>query len=372
MRPRDYVAALAAASWMLLAAGCGGGDDEPSRPQVPARPGGDFVGIVAEEALAGTPEERARVLDRLRSLRVGVLRQAFRWREVEVSPGRYEFARLDGFVADAAQRGIEILPILFDPPSFRSSAPEADVRRGTYPPRRPEDLGRFGAALARRYGPDGSFWDRRPRVRRLPIRAWQVWNEPNIPTYWPQGPDPAEYVRLLRDTGREIKRVDPRAEIVGAGLSESRLGMPFEEFVRGMYDADAGDALDTFALHPFARTVEGTLLAVEGARELLGELGDDAPIWITEFAWASGGPPSPFTVGEARQAALVRAALTSFARRREDLGIRGAVYFNWRDSRPFAGGQDFFGLHTGLLRRDGTAKPALGAFGRATRAATMR
>jgi hypothetical protein len=133
-----------------------------------------------------------------------------------------------------------------------------------------------------------------------------------------------------------------------------------------MYEAGADGALDTFALHPFARNVDGTLAAVEGARHLLGELGDDAPIWITEFAWASSGPKSPFTAGESGQAIRIEVVLTAFIRRRKELGIRGAVYFNWRDSRPFAGGRDFFGLHTGLLRLDGSAKPALRGFERAT------
>jgi hypothetical protein len=370
MRFRGYVAAFAAVASALLTGACGGDGEE--RPELPDRPGGDFVGIVAEEALAGSPEERSRVLDRLRSLRVGLLRQAFRWKEVEASPGRYDFSRLDDLVGAAAERGIEILPILTEPPAFRSSAPRRGARRGTYPPRRPRDLARFAAVLARRYGPDGSFWDDHSDVPRLPIRSWQVWNEPNLPAYWPQGPNPVEYVGLLRATGREIKRVDAQAEILSAGLSESRRGTPFREFVTGMYQAGAEGALDTFALHTFAREARGTLAAVEGARDLLDELGDDAPIWVTEFAWASGGPPSPFTVGEAQQASRIREALTGFLRRREELGIRGAVYFNWRDGRPYPGVRDFFGLHTGLLRLDGTAKPALAAFKSATRAATMR
>ena len=42
--------------------------------------------------------------------------------------------------------------------------------------------------------------------------------------------------------------------------------------------------------------------------------------------------------------------------------MRGVVYFNWRDSPPYPGGQDFFGLHTGLLSRDGQPKPAFGAY----------
>ncbi len=48
--------------------------------------------------------------------------------------------------------------------------------------------------------------------------------------------------------------------------------------------------------------------------------------------------------------------------------MRGVVYFNWKDSKPFAGGSDFFGLHTGLLDIGGRPKPALAAYRRASEA----
>jgi hypothetical protein len=67
-------------------------------------------------------------------------------------------------------------------------------------------------------------------------------------------------------------------------------------------------------------------------------------------------------VSERRQAALLERTLLALARRREELRLRGVVYFNWRDSTPYAGGRDFFGLHTGLLRLGGSAKPALTSY----------
>ena len=38
------------------------------------------------------------------------------------------------------------------------------------------------------------------------------------------------------------------------------------------------------------------------------------------------------------------------------------MYFAWRDAPPYAGGTDFWGLHTGLLAQDGSGKPALSAY----------
>jgi len=53
--------------------------------------------------------------------------------------------------------------------------------------------------------------------------------------------------------------------------------------------------------------------------------------------------------------------------RRRELGLRGVVIFNWKDAPPFPGTEDFFGVHTGLLRRNGAGKPALGALQEAAR-----
>jgi hypothetical protein len=182
--------------------------------------------------------------------------------------------------------------------------------------------------------------------------------------YWPSGPDAAAYVRLLRATGRAIKRVDPSARIVTAGLADSELGVPLRTYLEGMYEAGAAGTFDVLALNPFARDVRGVLAVVHAARRVSAVHGDASPIWITEFGWATGGPPSAFRVGEGEQAERIEETLLALARRRRELRLRGIVYFNWRDSVPFRGGGDFFGLHTGLLRRSGSAKPAFDSYRR--------
>src|SRR3712207_6906279 len=52
------------------------------------------------------------------------------------------------------------------------------------------------------------------------------------------------------------------------------------------------------------------------------------------------------TLFRSGQAERITAFLRQVARLRERLGLRGFVYYNWRDSEPFEGGFDFFGLHT--------------------------
>jgi hypothetical protein len=341
----------------LALAACGGDDD--AGPATSSDAPAPFFGVVSEDLLAGDAAYRRRTLARQRAAGVRLIRQTFHWDRIEIAPGTYDFAEYDAYVAAVARAGMELLPILFTPPEFRATR---DAGRGTYPPDRPETMAAFAERLVRRYGPGGELWRARPGLPKRPIRAWQVWNEPNLPAYWPTGPDAAEYVRLLDEVARAVKRADPSASVVSAGLGESRRGIPFGDYVRAMLDAGASEALDVFALHAYAPDSTGSVAAAESTRAMLDELGSDAPIWITEIGWASGGPASPFTVEPAGQAQRIRETLGELARRRDQLGLRGVVYFNWRDAPPYEGGRDFFGLHTGLLDIDGEPKPALAAF----------
>ncbi len=351
-------AAALAACLAALAGLSGGADEHSERASTPDR---TFLGLVAEDAFGKPGAYRRDNLARLRSAGAGLVRQTFDWARIEPAPGRYDLSFYDSYVAALATRHLRLLPILFNPPPFRSSAP-ANPRHGTYPPRRPADMGEFAAVLARRYGPGGSFWDEHRGLPRLPVRSWQVWNEPNLRVYWPSGPDAREYVALLRATARGIRRVDPGAEIVTAGLPDSSLGVPLRDYVAAMYAAGAADAFDVLAVNLFGRDARGVIEGVRTVREVAATNGDDPAVWVTELGWATGGPPSDFLVSETRQAELLEQTLLALARRREELRIRGVVYFNWRDSTPYAGGREFFGLHTGLLRLDGHAKPALSSY----------
>jgi Glycosyl hydrolase catalytic core len=354
----------------LVAAQNGGGETSaptvitPSAVLHPGRLPTRFFGMVSEDAFANPGRYRATTLNQLARTGVGLLRQTFDWASIERAPNRYVFTAYDGLVGSLAARHMTVLPVLLDPPRFRSSAPRVGAQPGTYPPRRYGDMGRFAAALVRRYGPNGHFWRAHPELPRLPIRAWQVWNEPSLPAYWPTGPDPAEYTQLLSRVARSIRHLDPGADVVTAGLPNSRLGIPFDEFVEGMYRAGARGSFDTLAIHPYARDAAGVAAAVQDARHIMDVNGDTrSRIWVTELGWADSGPSSSFTVGPQGQARRIQAALKDLYDLRSQDRLSGVVYFGWRDGAPYAPSfKDFWGLHTGLVTLKGQPKPALRAF----------
>ena len=320
----------------------------------------DSVGIYSEEletagwADAATADVQAHV---------GIVRQPFYWSRIETSSGHLDFSVYDHVVAAAAKARLRLLPVIMNPPAWRSTAPARGGSRGMYPPRDPAAMAALATALVQRYGPGGSFWAAHRSLTPMPIKSWQVWNEPNIPAFWASGPDPAAYALLLRTVSAAIHGADPTAEVVAAGLPPFEGGYTINEFLDGMYAAGARGTYDTMAIHPYAPTAAGVLSVLQGARDELDRLGDPGrPLWATEFGWATGGPRTTITVSESGQATVIHDTLALLQGSRDELGLRGYIMFRLRDVPTNAGQADIWPLHAGLLRRDGTAKPGLAAF----------
>jgi len=330
----------------------------------------DFAGIVANDVYSGSDAYRAKAFAAQQSLGVGVIRQTLDWASVEVAPNSYDFTNFDHFVALAAQHNIRVLPVLFDPPPFRSSKPARHAAHGTYFPKNLSDFGVFAADVAKHYGVNGSFWQGRTDIPYLPFTAYQIWNEPNLAAYSPPKPSASKYVAMLKATGPAIKAVDPSAEIVTAGLPDSRLSKPnLFSFIKQMYKAGAKGTFDTIGINPYAPTASSLIKKLRRIRSIMASFGDSAArLWVTELGWSDVGPGSPFRAGKSGQAKRIVQSIAALKSNASSLNLRGFFYFAWRDGAVYKGGHDFWGLHTGLLRKNGTRKPAYAAFKKAVAA----
>jgi hypothetical protein len=234
------------------------------------------------------------------------------------------------------------------------------ARRGTYPPANYSDFAYFAARLVRRYGPGGEFWQQHPELPQLPIRSWQVWNEPSLSVYWQPGPDPAAYTRLLRIVRAGIKSVDPRAEVVTAGIpyTQIRSAVPLARFLRQMYAAGGRSAFDTLAVNAYSKNAGELRRTLRKVRRVMRRYGDSRKkLWITEIGWATGGNASPLTVTPDVQAANVTRSYRLLAKTRKRLKLVGAIWYSWRDLP----GLIWFN-HTGLFDETGNPKPSWNAF----------
>ena len=321
-----------------------------------------FVGVTSEDVFAGDPAYRTANLRAQAALGIQTIRQTFDWSTIERRRGRYDFRFHDDYVAAAAAEGIRILPVLFNPPRFYRKT----RGRATCPPRSTAPFVRFAKKLAKRYGPRGKLWRKRPEVWKTPITAWQIWNEPNLGIYWCNRPNARSYVSMLRKVGRGIKKVNRGATIVTAGLPPSKLSsaVPIDRYIKQMYRAGARRAFDSMAINSYAKN-RGELRRLMGSiRKLMNRRGDRrASIWITELGWAAAGPEHRFNVGPEGQAQRIASSFKVITKMRKRWRLRGVVYYSWRDSKPYPPlYKDQWGLHTGLLDLGGGGKPALEAF----------
>jgi hypothetical protein len=324
----------------------------------------DFVGVQDDYLISADASYRTTNLSTMAALGVGTVREPFLWRDIERTPGTLDLTTYDQLVSDVSAHGLKILGVIFGPPQ---GLMQPGPSKYTCPPKSNEQFAGYAAALAARYGTKGSFWDEHPDVPRNPITTWQIWNEPNIRPYWCGKPNARQYVQLLAAASRGLKEKDPHAEVVTAGIPQSKLGIPLLSYIRQMYKAGAKGTFDTLAINPYSRTVSDLRKRLRDVRNVLNRNHDrTARIWITELAWSDVGPGSAFRVGAKGQGSRIRSAYRLLGQLRTRYRLRGAIYVYWRDLGPYPPRfKDFWGLHTGLLRKDGTPKSAFYEFKKA-------
>lgn len=312
----------------------------------------DFFGVYSEDAFEARDAARSVTLNGQRAVGFGIVRLPLDWSTIQPDPDRWNWAAHDEFVLDAARAGMRVLPFIVQTPGW-AREPEHHDAAGIWPPQFPDYVVDFAAAAARRYGRAGTIWRENPEVPYVPIRSWQIWNEPNLRSFWRSGPDPVAYTRLLESAAYGIRSGDPDAEIVSAGLPDpAGVRIPAPRFVAEMYDAGAARALDTVAVHPYAHAPEEVVEHVADITRVVARHGDDAPVWATEFGWATGGS-SGYLTDEEGQARQLARAVTLLGAQRKHLRLRGLATYNWRDSV----GPGWM-AHAGLRRLDNSPKPA--------------
>ena len=297
--------------------------------------------------------------DRMATSGVETVRVAFRWFELQPAPGAYDLRVADAAVAAATARGMRVLPVIEQTPGWAATRP-GDLAAA---PRDPATAQAFAAALVARYGPSGTFWGEHPELPRLPIRAWQVFNEPNHSGFWSEAPYAPSYVATLRAVATGIRGADPGATIVLAGLTNrSWLAL------RQLYKAGAHGLFDVVALHPYTRRAEDVLKLVRFARRVMAKHGDGAlPIWITELSWPAAegrrraGRGIGIEVSAQEQAVLLAQALRLLARARKHERIEKVLWYTWLSSGKGPSPFDWSGLR--LQRRGAVVStPALRVF----------
>jgi hypothetical protein len=316
-----------------------------------ARLPSEYLGAMAdgpllEPSFAAAPELRV-----ARATGVRYVRMTFQWRKMQfarpTSRDRHEvdlnvdFTLPDRMVLAAARAGLRVLPVINETPTWAATNPF----NAAEPPTDPKDYATFLGALVRRYGPRGYFWTLYPRLRPRPIRSWQIWNEPNLTGFWDANPWAPPYVRLLREASRALKRADPRARVIAAGLTNRA----WDDLER-LYRAGAKRWFDAAAIHPYTSSPDNVVKAAQLTRAVMNAHGDRrTPLLLTEMGWPAtrGAFASGFDIGTTPkgQAARIVGAVRRLTALRRRLNIGSICLYTWVSAdRGRKGGFSYAGL----------------------------
>ncbi len=273
------------------------------------------------------------------------------------------YADTDGIVRMAAQAGLRLLPMIYRTPQWASSRPESGFYYG-FMPRDSQTFANYLRALIARYGPNGTFWAANRDLPKIPIREWQIYNEPTRTGNLENQPAWDYYIPLLRTAYTAIHQADRGAKVVAAGLHNISW-----QTMEQLYRHGWKGTFDVAAIHVYTRNVSRVLEIIRLNRRVMRRFRDPKPLYITETTWSSarGKLPGNRRIGiertEAGQARMLRATYRALARNRKKLGVRRAYWYTW--ASPERGDSPF--LYAGLLRQQGntfTRKPALAAYTR--------
>lgn len=305
-----------------------------------------------------TPQEQARDLDRIARTGAGWIRVSFPWSSLQFAPDRYDWSVHDRIVRMANERDLQVLANVAYTPGW---AQPDGCQQIHCPPASPQAFAAFVGEAVARYSSHG-------------VSTWEIWNEPNLTKYWRSGPDPERYADLLQRAYAAAKEADPSVTVLSAGLSPSGRdtadGLTPLTFLERMYDALDGEAFDALAMHPYTyprapldHHPTNTFTMLPRIHDLMKERGDGHKrIWITEFGfWTSprGDEHWQGSVTEQQQARYLAQAYEA-AGERDWIGPM--LWFSFRDSgtgelAAFRRDDNF-----GLIRRDGSSKPAVHEF----------
>jgi hypothetical protein len=309
---------------------------------------GGRQGAILEAELAGIAATGARYL------RIDV-----DWSAIEQTPGTHDWSAVDRIVDTAGACGLDVIGLLAYTPGWARGPGTTEHS----PPTDPARFAAFARAAVERYAPRG-------------VKAWEIWNEPNLTFYWMPAPDPAAYAALLGPAHDAIKAADPSSTVITGGLapaenqprSEAMKPLPFLEAV---YRAGGGGKFDAVGYHPYTYPAMPTddpgdgpfVTTTPKLHDVMAKHGDrQKQVWGTEM----GAPTAPTT-----PTTFVAQYVTRAYSRWDRWSFTGPlIWFSYLDRGT---NPDEAEDNLGLVRADFVTKePALAAFEKAMRRSPPR
>ena len=270
------------------------------------------------------------------------VRMDFLWADIEPKQNEFDFAKYDRIVETLTRYNIKILGLLEYTPPWQN-------KRWNAPPD-PALYVKFATAVVKRY--------------KDKVKYWEIWNEPDSPSYWSPQDDMKTYTVLLKTVYPALKKEDSTCKVLMGGLADT-----YSIRLKQIYKNGGKDYFDIVNIHPFMDPLMPNAIgkvrnAYRGVYKQMEASGDaHKEIWLTELGcpgvvtptkengWWQGMSPT-----EQGQAEWVETVYTKCL---EWKGVKKVFWAFFRDTPGhFKNGVDYFGL----IRDDFSKKPAFEAY----------
>jgi hypothetical protein len=311
-------------------------------------------------------------LDQMQNIKVKSMRLNLNWRNIEPQKGQFNWP--DASVAALARNGITPVFTVYSAPKWvthsnlQGAAPlKGEAKRAWQT---------FLKDAVKRYKSGGTFWRQNPNVPKKPVKTWQIWNEPNLPKYFAQAGKsqltqvkgaPKAYGKFVKTSDEAIHKADRHAKVILAGLSGNpkKKKMAPQKFLKKFFTVKKVEKhFDAAALHPYAPNISQFKERISKVRKAMKNGGaKKKDLWLTEVGWGSASHDKfALTKGIAGQANLLKKSFKASLKKRKKWKIDRIFWFDWRDPAANAPVACSFCPSAGLLKHDGTPKPAFKEF----------
>jgi hypothetical protein len=331
---------------------------------LPASAGAAEMGLTTDLTRGVSRARMDQEISMVRDLHARWIRADVPWNALEQdAKGVYTNARylsdIDYGISRAHAAGLQVVMTLSSVPYWASADPSKSQDasgyhyNASYHPYNLQDYANYAARVA------GHF-------QALGVHVYEVWNEENLPYFWPSGPDAGAYTQLLQAAYPAIHQADPAATVLMGGLFTSDY-----DFLQAMYNAGAKPYFDGANVHPYSGPVgplgcfhqHGTtrkpktaFCGIQEIRNTMVANGDGAKqIWLTELGYSTYTGGDGMGVSLAQQAEYLTEAYSIV----QVLPyVKALLWYELRNSQD----TNSYNSNQGLLDGSDQPKPAYFAY----------
>lgn len=297
-------------------------------------------------AICGTPNQAWPVLD---ELGIKWARLQTGWAKTEKEPGVYDFAWLDDVVNKLIERGVNPwLSLSYGNSLYTESAGPTGV--GFPPIHTPRERQAWQNYVREMVA---HFRDR--------VTHYEVWNEPDLASFWKSMPKAAEYVELVRLTAAPLREMQPDAKIIGGAIAWGMTPWSIK-FLEDCMECGLHELIDIISYHGYKSVPERhSTQEFPAFNRLLKKYKPSLISWQGEAGVQSYVPEAAKGIGalstmKASESIQARMLLRRFLLELGN-GCAMSSYFHIADFAHYADFKETF--HYGLVRlEDDCPKPA--------------